>query len=288
MNHGDLNHVQDAALNAISVARNWIQGQFKKHANSDNLVDDTLRRLCSFLSDRSQAACYLVSSGFVWDGEIILRSFYEVNAKIWLICCAAHDQRLELVQEFWGTLAATHNHKRAHRAEAAEDLFRRDGKVGDEVIFSTLRRKELFDFGQGNKQARKAIDQKWSFTEIVRFLSANPPDGFDFVAMPGLLHMYGQASHLIHADDAALVLMLDRQLRSSEELPVLARAHVCRMYSDLTSLWCFSGMAIAFRFDPKARMDADLQAGFERVHELTEPFMEAFHKSQKELYARLR
>lgn len=68
--------------------------------------------------------------------------------------------------------------------------------------------------------------------------------------------------------------LLDRQLRSPEELRILASAHVCRMYSDLTSLWCFSGVAIAFRFDPKARMGADLQARFERVRELTEPFME--------------
>jgi hypothetical protein len=284
----DLNSVQAAALDAITAARNAIQGTFSEQGDHQDLVDNTLMRLCAYLSDRSQAVSYLVSSGFAWDGEIILRSFYEVNAKIWLICLSAEDQRPALTEEFWGTLASIHNHKRAHRAAAAQELFRRQGKPDDEAVFSVLMQEDLFDRGQGNKQARKAIDQKWSFTEIIRFLAANPPEGFNLIDITGVLHMYGQASHLIHADDAALDLMLDRQLRSPEELKILASAHVCRIWSDLVSLWCFSSLTIGFRFDPKARIGAELRGQFSRFHELSRPFLDAFHKSQADFYARVR
>lgn len=284
----DLNAVQEAALVAITAARDWIHDQFSEHGHSKDPVDHTLRRLCSYMSDRSQCVCYLVSAGFAWDGEIVLRSFYEANAKIWLICLSPQAQRQALAEEFWGTLASAHDHKRAHRAEGAESSFRRRGKPDDEVVFSALRRKDLFDVGLGNKQSRKAVEQKWSFTEIIKFLAANPPEGFNLLDVTGLLHMYGQASHLIHSDDAALDLMLDRQLRAPEELKILVSAHVCRMFSDLVSLWCFSAMTIAYRFNPKSRIGADLQRKFEVVHELAEPFMEAFHKSQADFYDRYR
>ena len=233
----ELNALQDASLDAVSAARDQIELQFSEHAKEENRVDNTLKRLFAYLSDRSQAVSYLVSSNFVWDAEIVLRSFYEANAKIWYICLNEPAQRETLVEEFWGPYASMHNHKRARRAAPAVDLSIRHNRTADAVIFSTLADRTIFNTGEGNKNDRKALEQKWSFTEIIRFISNNSPKDFDLRDAPGLLHMYGQQSHLIHADESALDLMLDRRLRAPEELEVLACAHACRIISDQAGLW---------------------------------------------------
>jgi hypothetical protein len=284
----DLNQIQDATMEAISGARNSIQVQFAEHSDPSSLVDSTLMRLCAYFSDRSQVVSYLVSSGFVWDAEIILRSFQEASAKIWFICFSPPGRREVLTQEFWGAVASDHNRKRAHRAAAAADSFNRRNHPAFAAIFSALTRKELFDFGRHNRQTRKTFERKWSFSEIVKFLAANPPAGFDFRDMGPLLHGYGMASHLIHADESALDLMLDRRLRAPEELLKLERAHSCRIYSDLLAIWTFTAIAIAFNFDPKARLGGDLVKRFEFVHAIIEPVMAEFNASQTEFYSKHR
>lgn len=90
----DLNSIKVAALDAITAVRNAIQGTFSEQGDRQDPIDNTLMRLCAYLSDRSRAVSYLVSSGFAWDGEIILRSFYEVNARIWVICQSDFNARV--------------------------------------------------------------------------------------------------------------------------------------------------------------------------------------------------
>ncbi len=237
------------------------------------------------MSDRSQAVSYLLSSNFVWDAEIVLRLFYEANAKIWFICLTEPDQRDALVEEFWGPYASMHNHKRAHRASLAAELCRHHDWPADEINLSALSDRSVFDFGEGNKNDRKALAHKWSFTEIIRFLANNSPRDFDLRDAPGLLHMYGQQSHLIHADESALDYMLDRKLRSPEELELLACAHASRILSDQSSLWTFSAMALRHLYNRETEIGGGLLAKYAKVHELAKPFFDRFNESQTEFYA---
>jgi hypothetical protein len=282
----DLNSLQDATLASISATRDAIQARFSAHHSPEDPVDSTLRRLFAFLSDRSQAVSFLVSAGYVWDAEIILRSFYEANARIWFICLTSSDDRPALVEEFWGENAAIHNRKRAGRASAAVNTSRKYGNSGDEAVFAALMREDIFGFDEGNKQARKAIEQKWSFSEIVRFLEKNAPPDFDMGDIPALLHMYGQASHLIHADESALDLMLDRKMRAPEELEILSCAHVCRIFNDQASMWILSAMALEYRHGRDVLRDPNVAEKFAAVQGLTKPFTERFNASQAEFYSR--
>jgi hypothetical protein len=280
----ELNELQEATLEAISFARNQIEIQFSNHAEDRNLVDYTLKHLFAYLSERSQAVSYLVSSNMVWDAEIVLRSFYETAAKIWFICLSRPDQRDALVEEFWGPYASMHSHKRANRASPAAEVFKRNKRPDDEIILSMLGDPRLFDFGENNKKDRKSLEQKWSFTEIIKFLGSNSPEGFDLQDVPGLLHMYGQQSHLIHADESALDLMLDRKLRAPEEYEILASAHVCRIFSDQASLWSISALALSHRYDRKTEIGNGLQAKHAKLHDLAKPFLDRFQESQAEFY----
>jgi hypothetical protein len=281
-----LNQLQDAVIVAIRTLRDEIDGHFSKNGDQEDLVDHTLRRLFSYLSDRSQAVSFLVSSGYVWDSEIVLRSFHEANAKVWFICLCDPAERKALVEEFWDAFSAAHNRKQATRARASVELFRSVNSPNNEAILSALTSESLFNFGTDNKDKRKRLEQKWSFSEILKYLEANAPADFPMRHLQALSHHYGIASHLIHADEAALNLMLDRRLRPPEELGLLARAHVCRIFSDQVTLWMLSGMALAFRFGLKERVSVDLWNKFKHIHDLSKPFTDAFDASQLDFYRR--
>jgi hypothetical protein len=220
----------------------------------------------------------------VWDAEIVLRSFYEANAKLWFICFSPAAKRDALVEEFWGSYASMHSHKKAFRALPAAELFGRQNKATEGAILSALSNQNIFDFGQSDKRARKALEQKWSFTEIIRCLAKNSSGVSELKDVLGLLHMYGQQSHLIHADESALDLMLDRELRPLEENQLLACAHVSRIFSDQTSLWTFSAMALAHRYEGKTEIESSLWAKCAMVHKLAKPFIDRFNESQAEFY----
>jgi Family of unknown function (DUF5677) len=285
----ELNELQDATLEAVAAARDSVQALFVAHESTAGPVYATLKRLFAYMSERSQAVSFLLSAGYVWDAEIILRPLYETNARIWFICLAPTEKDREgLVAEFWGEHAALHNRKRAARADAAASVARKNNSAGDESIFALLTDDRLFTFSEANKGARRKIEQKWSFTEIVKFLAENAPDNFDMSAVTGMLHTYGLASHLIHADDAALDLMLDRKMREPDELIILSVAHVSRIFSDQASLWLFSALALAHRFGKRDSLNEKVIEKCGRVYKLVDPISKKFHASQAQFYARYR
>ena len=271
-------------LEAISACRDEIEDLFTANSAAHDLVDHTLKRLFAYQSDRSQTISYLVSSNYVWDAEIILRSFYETHAKIWFICQAPAGDRENLAEEFWGDYAKMHANKKATRAKPGAELFARSSKPNDAAIYKALGNESLFEFHKGNRQERRSLEQKWSFSEIIDRLENSSDISFPMAGVSALKHMYGIQSHLIHADESALDLMRDRMLRSPEELEALVRGHVCRIFSDQVSLWCFSTSALRYRYDLKDEDDSQRWALWKRLHELTEPFGKRFAESQRDFY----
>lgn len=266
------------------ATRDAIDSLFLAHA-PPMVVDTTLKRLFGYMSERSQAVSFLVSSGYAWDAEIVLRPLYEVNARIWLICLAPNEKAREaLVAEFWGDHVEIYNRKRAGRAATAAAIASSNGVTGDDKILCALADDQFFTFSQADKGTRKKVEQKWSFTEIVRFLEKNAPDDFDMSAIAGLLHMYGLASHLIHADAAALDLMADRKLRDPDELAILSATHLCRIFNDQASFWLFSALALAHRFGEKQAIDDEVFEKYARIQKLAAPISEEFEQSQAAFY----
>ncbi|MER2534765.1 MAG: DUF5677 domain-containing protein [Rhizobiaceae bacterium] len=281
------NALQDATLQAVSAVRDAVQACFDSDAaRLDERVFSTLRRLFAFMSERSQAISFLVSAGYVWDAEIIVRSFYEAHAKIWFICLTPESGRRALVDEFWDTTSAVHNRRRAAQAAEAAAVSRRQGDSDDALVLSSLTREDIFPADPLNKQGRRTVEQKWSFAEIVRHLQKSGSADFDLSNLGGLLHMYGQASHMIHADESALDTMLDRQLREKTELRTLAEAHVCRIFSDQAHCWLFSLMALRHACGLPKDPGPDLVARLSHLNALIRPYTERFNAGQAAFYQR--
>jgi hypothetical protein len=210
--------LQEAGFLASGSIRNEVQWLFEDSADKAR-VAYTLHELFSYLASRKQAASFLISWGYLWDAEIVMRSFYEASVKIWYIGFSPSAERQDLVQEYWDHLEEGHNRKISRKADYAAGLFR-EADPRSRTAFEYLKATHSEASGpQTNKATRRALEAKWSFSEIVEKLSKEP---IALAEVRALLHMYGTSSHLIHADAKALDLILDRATRPNDEHSALA------------------------------------------------------------------
>ena len=169
----------------------------------------------------------------------------------------------------------------------AHESFVRSGDTDGANIFRALMSDQFSGSTYGNKARRKKIEKRWSFSEIMSYLSRNPLEGMQLTDANALLHMYGQASHLLHADEAALNLMIDRAIRPKEELEILKAAHICRVWSDQVSIWTFCLVAFRHVLEKAPLFEQKLVENFVRVHNLSKPIIEEFNSSQEDFYSRI-
>jgi len=246
---------------------------------------ETLRVLTNYQFDRSTGVYCVLVNGLVWDAEIVLRSFYETVVKSLFLSTASTEIRPNLVKEFWEILSAIYDAKGAEKAKSAEKISRSQGKNDDARVFALLQDSSSFNIeGPGNRQYRKSVEQRWSFSKIVETLRKGS-DGHDRIArIDALFHHYGMASHIAHASPKALDLLRDRATRG-DDLVLLEIAHVGRILTDMIALTAFSLHRIQTSLLGTMPMAKILVGASESMGYLTEPFQEAFQRSQDELYA---
>jgi len=283
----DMNQLQEAMLSATSLFRDCIIKIFADNEEPDSLVDTTLKKLVSYFSERSQAIVHLVSFEYTWDAEIVLRSAFETCAKIWFICLQTPTNREVVVNEYWNIYSKIHNRKRLKKAHFSKLLFLSVKEKESLDVISAFEDKSLFPCDDLNKKERKLIEQKWSFSEIISHLELSHPPDFPMKHVSSLLHGYGVASSLIHADDFALDLMLDRGLRNDQELLILMCAHTARIWSDLVALWYISLTALDYRYGIKST-DEGITKVYMDYWSLERPVNDRFNMSQKDYYENLK
>lgn len=279
----DLLKIQEQFLHCVSITRDATTAVFSNLDESD-LEVSTLQRFFWLSSSRSQAICFLMFSGYLWDAEIILRSFCETNAKIWFICYRSKESRKTLLEEFWGTYAESQNLKTANRSETARSLAQEMGKPHEETVYSFLQREDIFPQSTENKARRRELEQKWSFSEIIGYLKNDAKAIAPLDGISSLAHMYGMQSHLCHADNVALDLMHDHATRTPEVRRLKEISQLCRIMSDVCSYWLFSLEALQFAQGIAWNRRSDLWEAWMKLHALTKPAKDAFDQSQKEFY----
>ncbi len=275
--------VQDVFLRCVSRTRDEIAKTIGSVEHPDHSIA-TLKSFFFFIGGRSQSISFLLFNGYLWDAEIVLRSFYEANAKIWFICYRSPESRKLLIEEFWGDFAEMHNQKKISRSAKALDMANRFGSQTDSEILSTFQREDIFSKSTENKAKRRELEGKWSFSEIIRYLENNSKDFSPLDGVAGLSHMYGMQSHLCHADDVALDLMYDHATRNSEENRLKDLSHVCRILSDVASLWLFSLEAMQFSLGIGFDRKSEVWSLWKELHSKTKPFKESFEQSQRAFY----
>lgn len=264
--------------------RRYRDKSFTSLETEKSLITETLRVMTSYLFDRAQGVYCLLVNGLVWDAEIVLRSVYECFAKVVLISTTEASERDGLVEEYWDVLSAIYDRKGAQKSQPAEALSKRFSE-DDARIFRHLRDSDLFRIDPtGNKRSRDEIEQRWSFSGIIKAVAKGGHIG-KLVGLDGLNHAYSMGSHVAHCSPKAFDLLEDRALRG-DDLPLLEVSHICRMLSDMTSLAGFSIYLAEQTWSASKALPQELATAFASMHDATHSHIERFARSQDDFYKR--
>lgn len=203
-------------------------------AEPDRLPRDTeftLGQLHLRATSTSETALFITSHLKLWDAEILLRSVLEATLKFVFICVGEGDERERRVDEFLHVLPEI---ARLRRHRRAKELLAR---VPDRDAPQWLPLRELLmpdaelarHAARFPRDAKSRLEGKWGFTQIAESLDKT---GGRFQDLVGLLFSYGMASHSVHSDGDAILIMCDRERRGEEREKSLEFAHAARMISD--------------------------------------------------------
>jgi Family of unknown function (DUF5677) len=269
--------------NALIMLRADTLAFFDTYPDEISDADSTMRMLFLYYCDRARAVIQLAEYGLSWDAEIVLRSAYETAAKLLFMVTADDAMRAALAAEYWTDLASAADKRTARKAGWAEAVFAPDDQANRDV-FRLLQHPTMIRTGIIAKEEARRLEQKWSFSEIIDKLAVNIPG---LANARSLLHIYGMASHLVHADFKAMELMIDRGLRTSSDRRILEDGHTVRMMSDIISLGSFCGYLLGGVWKAEHAKRQTLMRRMNDVIELGAPFSDAFHANEKEFYDRM-
>gem|GEM_PF-1068556 len=240
----------------------------------------TLRLLLGYILERGFAALRLITMRHDFDAEILLRTFHEGAAKLMLIALSPETNRFEVLGEYWAGLGEVSDRKTAHRARLAESVLPEDRSDSRDSLRVLQSRRFKRGEQTRDRNERRRLEQKWSLPEVLKaldhLLGTQRPEAV------ALLHIYGMASHLAHADCRALELGLDRSFRPPEDRANLEDAHVARMLSDIAMVGAFCTLLTA-KAAGSARGDLDtVMAKAQAVGAEAAIIMSEFDATQRE------
>jgi hypothetical protein len=228
--------------------------------------------LIEYVSERLAAVVTLTMEGQLWDADIIVRSALETLVKYALIADAEENERPALLHEFWYDLSEIYTVKLSEQAK--KNLNRQAQNETHRLAYTPLiisPEEEERLRSKWTKAARTQMEQKWSFTGIVNYLSkkhqGQPLENIDFVT-----HTYRMASHIAHGDEMGINLIRERNSRSEEERNAVHIAHYLRLlndcfhYSLLTSLYTTKYLKV------QATYFTELGKSLKEIHDLTDQY----------------
>ena len=269
--------------NAIAAFATAVDVNDESHS-----VESTLSMLLRYYVDRGHAVLSLLQARLDWDAEILLRTCYECASKTLFIALSPPPERATLVWEFWVPLGEAADRKTARKALFAEQVVPASPSQARDVFRFLRDPRMIRDRLALSKKARRRLEQKWSFSELVESLTDLQVGDQKLAEARSLLHGYGMASHLAHADSRAMELMLDRALRPSVELRLLQDGHAARIVSDLILIGTFCIYAVRAALDSPDVTLREMQRQAETVLALATDMENAFYDSQRDFYDTMR
>jgi hypothetical protein len=195
-------------------------------------VSTQLYLSCQFSTESS---LLLLQQGQEWDAEIINRSIIEGVVKYIFMLQGTDEEVLEKVNEYWEILPSYSSVKRSDRVNSL--LNDTDSEVlqnSKSLENLKLTEPETETIREGtNRQQRKLLEQKWSFSNIIQGFSKSNDKWL--APLIHLAYNFGMSSHLIHKDGDGVGMVWERCTREKERQEVVKLAHVARTISDLCS-----------------------------------------------------
>lgn len=192
----------------------------------------SIYQLVKFIDDRLSAVWFLTINDKLWDADIIDRSVLEALIKLNFIVYAPTDEeKQKRLNEFWNDLWEINSLK--HSEHSKKHLNHFPDKLSQlahlSVILTDKEEEELKN--KWNRKDRKALEQKWSFSEIL-FSLIKDYKGQTFEMMIGLAHEYRMCSHIAHGDETGIGIIEERKSRPENERQIVHRGHFIKLLSN--------------------------------------------------------
>lgn len=236
-----------------------------------------------FFGERSQSINVLLQHGKLWDCEILMRSALECATRFLFVSVVDYKERRRRIGEYWVDLHEIDVLQQSLKSGPAAKAARgsRHEQLLEGVVLSPEERDRLQ--AKWPRAKRASLQQKWSFSEMVRELVAVHREGLDLRLYDCFLHGYSLSSHMIHADQTAVSLVWDRNNREAAERNAMIIAHAARLVTDQVDLLFLCWRAFAHATGIESRR-FDLQTALQNLHEAAEPYHEVFALSQEDFY----
>lgn len=200
--------------------------------DNDISKSKSIYQLVKFIDDRLSAVWFLTINDKLWDADIIDRSVLEALMKLNFIVYAPTDEeKKKRLNEFWNDLWEINSLK--HSEHSKKHLKHFPDKLSQlahlSVILTDKEEEELKS--KWNRKDRKALEQKWSFSEIL-FSLIKDYKGQTFEMMIGLAHEYRMCSHIAHGDETGINIIAERKSRPDDQRQIVNRGHFIKLLSN--------------------------------------------------------
>lgn len=190
----------------------------------------------------SESALILVRNGKEWDSDVICRSVLEGSIKFVYLLNGDDASRKQRAEEYWELLPSFSAIKRSDRARALLSALENSEDESWRPFWDLIVESEEIETirSRYNKKQRHIIEQRWSFTDIVKDFSKEDLPGLNLLVH--LSHGYVMSSHVLHMDGDGVGMIWERYQRSPENYYAISIAHAARVVSDVCS---FSALRLA-------------------------------------------
>ena len=232
-------------------------------------VDPRTVAICAdqfnFMAARGDAIVELLKLNALWDAQMLVRPLVESCVKVAFLCFSPVNDRPQLCEEYETVLAAVNALKLHDKAQkimeaAGETHPTLEGLLLDESELSRLR--ETIPKGE-----RRKVEAKWGFTRMVLALDKQAKTDFGGAPFSAFLHLYGLASHLIHADEMGLGTIRARASLHGGKAAEIELSHHVALLSAVAGGAMISAVAIARAGNLRLDEAHQLVRRFNRLHD---------------------
>ena len=209
------------------------------HKNLDKI--NQVFPIIKFIISRLETVSILTTSERLWDAEIVLRSALETFLKFMYISSSDGDERVKRIDEYYNLLSEINRLKQSEQAKINLSFY------SDSEVNRLAHLPQILDTEEEKlrikwpKSDRQRLEQRWSFSEIIRSISRSNK-GKSLEAIITLTHTYRICSHIMHGDETGVLMIEERESRPEKEFDKATRGHYLRLLNDC-SIYC-SLMAI--------------------------------------------
>ncbi|MBW4081276.1 DUF5677 domain-containing protein [Paenibacillus sp. S150] len=225
----------DAAMHMLRESYDLCIPIYRENAELEDIHQFVLTNLISSCHQSSESSLLLVGHRRLWDSEILKRSVLEGTTKLLYISIGNGNEILLKCDEFYRVIpeiTQINLHKKATELlMKINDL----STLWPDLKNQLLSNEKLMELEiKYPRNFRKMINQKWSFSEMVKTLEESKNEGFEIIK--GTYYKYSFGSHFVHQDGDSISYMWDRNKSDVEGRTSSELAHGKSTIKDILTL----------------------------------------------------